>query len=235
MPALALALLLATLPAAQAPDPIVGLLALPEVFGNAPCDRFEPQEIALYATPDAGRPIGWIRSDGAWTFNPVGGCQGSLDVKVYHADTGTVAALPTREYAYEAPAAIVLDQRDRWFRIRLAEGSAWLRASRRDEYFPLEKQLAEGLTYLTQAWDGRLAPTPGGGLRGAARPPARRDDTSVRVLSSRRVNDALWIEVEIFSHSPCLGPDDPRVIDRGWVPAHAASGEPAVWFYSRGC
>jgi len=235
MPAITLALFLAAAPSAQAPERIMGLLALPEVFGNAPCDKFQPEEVALYAAPESGRPVGRIRTDGAWTFNPVGGCTGSPDVNVYHADTGGVATLPSREYAYEAPAAIVLEQRDRWFRVRLAEGSAWIRASQRDEYFPLEKLLADGLTHLTAAWDGRLARSPGGSLRVAARPLPRRDDTSVRVLGFRRAGDTLWIEVEIFSHSPCAAREDPPVLDQGWVPAHAASRELVVWFSSRGC
>jgi len=46
--------------------------------------------------------------------------------------------------------------------------------------------------------------------------------------------DDLWIDVEVLSASPCTS-DAPRVVAKGWLRAHAASGEPVVWFFSRGC
>lgn len=45
------------------------------------------------------------------------------------------------------------------------------------------------------------------------------------------------LHVEVFTHSSCdagaKGP--PEAIARGWLLAHAETGEPAVWFSSRGC
>ena len=38
-----------------------------------------------------------------------------------------------------------------------------------------------------------------------------------------------------LSHSICQSAEAPTVTARGWVPAHAGSGEPTVWFFSRGC
>ena len=58
-----------------------------------------------------------------------------------------------------------------------------------------------------------------------------------RVIETRRLGDRLWLNVEVLNHSLCdagaHGP--PETIARGWLPAHAAEGEPAVWFASRGC
>jgi hypothetical protein len=45
----------------------------------------------------------------------------------------------------------------------------------------------------------------------------------------------LWFQIEVMSHSICNDPSEPKVIDRGWVAAHSRSGQPAIWFFSRGC
>ena len=39
---------------AAAQDTVLGLLSLPDVFGNGPCHAFEPAPISLYAAPAAG-------------------------------------------------------------------------------------------------------------------------------------------------------------------------------------
>jgi hypothetical protein len=321
-------------------DRVVGLLTLPEVFGNGPCDRFKPSEIVLYGAPETGSVAGSIRVDTYWTFFDELNC-GGLEVSVHR--QGAVSALPTSEYEYEAPAAIVLEQRGRWFRLRLSDGSAWVQASDRDEYLPLQRLLEDGLTYLTESWDGMLAPAPGSDdslrfrvpndprrrfigllelreaesarwIDGFERPeraphPIARFQTSrldqavetlrriphellvfdtqpgwyqvalrrsdwresprvwiedgpiwryrpiaseaesdrlsdqawgqerfgLRVLGFRDAPGGLWVQVEVLSHPICASPPDPTVRARGWVPAHADSGEPTVWFSSRGC
>ena len=58
----------------------------------------------------------------------------------------------------------------------------------------------------------------------------------VRVLEWRERGDQTWLHVAVMSHSVCefaAGP--PEVVSLGWLPAHAESGEPTVWFASRGC
>ena len=42
------------------PERVRGLVALPEIFGGGPCAAFEPQEIALHASPGDGKPIAFI-------------------------------------------------------------------------------------------------------------------------------------------------------------------------------
>lgn len=218
---------------AQARDRVIGLLALPEVFGTGACDRFTPEEISVRAAPGSDRVLGLVRLDRPWTYHAAGGCEG-LRVTVQAPGGQDVGELPTKEHAYEAPAAIVLERRDEWFRIRLDAGTGWVRASDRDEYFPLEDLLADGLTYLSDAAETRLADAPG------LEPPRSQPGTlglgrSVRVVESRTLNGELWLRLEVLSHSPCDSDEEPRVVSRGWMPAHDASGEPTVWFYSRGC
>jgi hypothetical protein len=216
---------------AQQRTRVIGLLALPEVFGNGACDRFTPQEVPLYGAPESARILGVIRVDEGATALSNGGCE-ALRVGVHMAGSTASAALPTKEYGYEEPGAIVLARRGGWFQIRLATGSAWVQSSPRDSFHPLEQLLLDGLTYLTEAWDKRLAPSAGAPGR-PARVAATNSQPSVRVIRSQQLRGELWLDLEVIT-SPC---EDPNVkaLDRGWVPAHATSGEPVIWFYSRGC
>ena len=225
---------LSVLPAsvfAQPRPQVVGLLALPEVFGNGACDRFTPQDVPLYGAPESTRMVGLIRVDQPSIASSSGGCEG-LRVGVHMTGTAASDPLPTKEYAYEESGAIVLARQGGWFLIRLATGSAWVRGSARDTFHPLEQLLLDGLTYLTESWDGRLAPS--AGAQGRPAPvEAKSSQPSVRVIRSQQLRGELWFDLEVIT-SPC---EDPNVkaLDRGWVPAHTTSGEPVVWFYSRGC
>src|SRR5262245_3051213 len=225
-----MSLLTASALAQQRPQ-VVGLLALPQVFGNGACDRFTPQDVPLYAAPESARIVGVIRVDEGWTFSRDGGCEG-LRVGVHMTGTAASDPLPTKEYGYEEPGAIVLASQGGWFLIRLAAGSAWMRSTPRDTFHPLEQLLLDGLTYLTESWDGRLAPSAGAQGR-LARVEARSSQPSVRVIRSQRFRGELWFDLEVIT-SPCEDPDV-KALDRGWIPAHAISGEPVIWFYSRGC
>lgn len=145
------------------PGRIVGLLELRQVFGSGPCDRFKPEEVPLFSTPGGADPVAVLRVDRYWTFLSDLSCEG-LIVRVHPHGSGKPAELPTEEFAYEAPAAIVYEQRDRWFRIRLQDGSAWVRITDPARFHPLADRLTRGLSSVTEAWDGRLAAIPGGDL-----------------------------------------------------------------------
>jgi hypothetical protein len=224
-------LLLASAPALQAQDPTIGLLSLPEVFGESPCQRFVPREIALHAAPEA-QTIGTIRVDRHWSFPNEGGCQG-LKVGVHLTNPLGDSELPTEEYDYEVPAAVVVEGREGWFRVRLSDGTAWLRASERNQFFSLERLLTDGLTHLTDAFDGRLSSSPGGAL--SIHSDSVLAGRNVNVGGFREIAGRLWIQVEVMSWSLCESVEKPTIVARGWLPAHAPSGKPSVWFSSRGC
>lgn len=224
--------LLSCASSAGAQDRVLGLLTLPEVFATAACDRFQPREVPLHAMP-GGAAVGEVHVVRNWTFHANGGCEG-LEVAVRTRGTALERPLPTQEHDYEAPAAIVLEQRGRWFRLRLEPGSAWVQASDQDLFHPLEKLYEDALTYLTSDWSRQLSAAPGGSRR-AARIPSAMNEPSVRIIGSRQSGGRLWFQIEVMSHSVCTGNNEPRVIDRGWVPAHAPSGQPSIWFFSRGC
>ena len=224
-------LILAWSSVAQAQNRVIGLLTLPEVFGAGACDKFTPGEIPLYAGPDDGRKVGSIRVATHWTFAPEGGCDG-LTVHVY-ANERSAGELPTLEYDYEAPAAIVVGQRGQSFRVRIPGGAAWLRASKRDEFRSLQQLLKSDLTFVTESATGELRAVPGNA--GVVMRERTRENQNVRVVQFRQLKDALWIEVELLRESPCESPQKQTVVGRGWMPAHAPSGEPTLWFPSRGC
>jgi hypothetical protein len=216
-------------------DQLIGLLTLPEVFGRQSCDRFEPQEVAIYAKPLTKERIGTIRVDRYWEFHADGGCAG-LEVRVHRTGGANVTDFPTLEYSYEAPAAIVLERRDRWFKVRLSDGAGWLYAAAHDEFHSLEALLANGLTYLTVDFDGRLMKTAGSAMPAAGEQELGLGrDTPVRAIDFRLVDGDLWVHVEVLSGSICTSIDPPTVTRRGWLPAHNAGGQPNIWFYSRGC
>ena len=225
-------LLLACASPARAQDRIIGILSLPEVFGDSPCQQFVPREIALYATPVPERRVGTIRVDRNWSFPREGGCEG-LEVGVHLTDPVTHGKLPAEEYDYEAPGAVVLEKRGDWFRVRLHNGSAWLRASEKSEFFSLQRLFANAPTHLTDGFDGRLAASPGAPL--SIRSDSVLAGRSINVLDSGDVAGRLWVRVEVMSWSLCESVETPTVLARGWLPVHAPSGEPFVWFSSRGC
>jgi hypothetical protein len=224
------AALLLSVPAG-AEDRLLGLLMLPEVFGNGPCRPFEPTPVALYADADGKQSVGAIQVDRNWSFAPHGGCEG-LEVSVHRG--ASRAELPTREYDYDAPAAIVIEQRGLAFRIRLSGSqSAWVQAPAANRFLPYESLLEEfvGVTFVMAGADGPLRRAPGGSPAGiGARVRARQP---VRIIE--RSGD--WLHVEVLSHPVCDAADygPPDTVATGWMPSHLPSGEPTVWFSSRGC
>lgn len=226
---------LAMMAGQQGSDRIIGLLALPGVFGEGPCKPFDPRAITLYSDAGATRVMGTIEVDQTWSFAPHGGCEG-LEVSVHEGATRT--ELPTREFEYEAPAAIVLDRRGAAFRIRLSDNRTGWVLSAAGRFMSFESLLEEftGVTFFTDGFNGQLRAAPGPAAANIVIAQAKPSQPA-RVFETRTIADRLWLHVEVFTHSLCdaaaQGP--PESVGRGWVPAHDDAGEPTVWFASRGC
>jgi hypothetical protein len=219
---------------AAAQDRVIGLLALPEVYGARMCAPFEPGQVAIHATPKAGAPVAVIRVDQNWSFAPHGGCEG-LKVSVHQG--AARQELPTLEFDYEMPGAIVLDRQDRWFKIRLASGTGWIEASAADRFMPLAELFEEfvGVTAITRSFSGRLVAAPGRSPEATS--PLVAALQPARVIEIRNVFGEAWVQVEVMNHSICSAAENgpPDVVGTGWMPLHAAGGEPTIWFSSRGC
>ncbi len=225
-----LALLLVQLPTTTArPEPLLGLLTLPQIFGAGPCVPFEPRSVALFSLPRAGDPIAQLQVDQYWTFPPNGGCEGLL-VRL-HQSGRQAEPLPTLEFAYEAPAAIVVARDGDWFQVRTTGRSLWLHRASDSVYLPLRELLTSNrIMYLTSAWDGAMYTAPSGTRLRARNVEAR---STVKVVSAERRSGELWLLVETTAS---CDPDEPRVPRvRGWVRSYGSRGEPAVWFFSRDC
>ena len=224
------ALLSVSVSPAAAAERIIGLVSIPEVFGAGPCATFEPQDVALHAAPADGKPIAFIRVDRNWSFAPHGGCEG-LKVSVHRG--AAKEDLPTREFDYEAPGAIALERRDGWIKIQVRDGVAWFKPSPVDRFMPLSDLYEEfvGVTAINKSFSARLVSTPG--MLGGPILPRVAPEQPVRVAEVRDE----WVKVEVLNNSVCTAADHgpPEVIATGWLPLHDASGEPSVWFSSRGC
>ena len=221
--------LVAFAPPTFAQERVIGLLALPQVFGRDVCDRYTPRPVPVRAEP-RGFVIGSIVVATPWTFEDDFACSG-LEV-VARVNGEPDVELPTREYGYETPGAVVVETRDGWFKVQLGNGSGWVQATGA-EFYSLERLYENREAYLTEEWNGRIAATPAGAGRAAPASDAR--GPSVRVRRSTRVEGELWLFVDILNESFCIAGRKPDVVASGWVPAHGATGEPTVWFASRGC
>ena len=216
-----------------------GLLALPEIFGEEPCQLLETKKLDLYATASKVRgPIATIER-----LKPAArpGDQGCYEVSVVvrRLADGSAERLPTDDSGYEEVRAVVYEQRENWFRIMIPHGSAWIERTDSDGYFSYPEQLSGEafLNYLRPGWDGKIWKNPGVGTAEPA--PAAwqshgKDEIPVRVLSTEIVKGEEWVRV-VFENESCgtsLG-NLPRL--EGWLPAYRSSGNTSIWFYSRGC
>lgn len=167
------------------------------------------------------------------------------------ASPDSMEELVHRESGYEVDAAEVYAVVDGWYKVRLAEGGtsdesddaavcgafAWLSPEGAGTYWPLDELPIRRLVYLNEHWNGFVWPEAGAGLpvrSGSYDPTAERVEIPVRVLESTRLAGSLWFRVEVLDANGCEG-GDPGVLLTGWTPAYGTSGEPVVWFYSRGC
>ena len=147
--------------------------------------------------------------------------------------------VPTLESGYEIGAAIVYERRGSWFRIRLKDGSAWIRRGDRKDFLSYPEILRERLSYILQGWDGTIRETPG--PSGTVRPlPAawkEQLDRQVNIdyLGSRQSGGELWIHVQLVTERCGQSVEGMPQPVRGWIPAYRSSRSPSAWFSSRGC
>jgi len=213
-----------------AEEPIIGLLTLPEVLGEGPCDDFSPEEIMLYSGMDKKLTSGVIKVDEFWTFPDLGGCEG-LTVNTHIGDGQKGHALLTKEYRYEAAAAIVLETQGDWFKLKISSGSAWIQGTKKGKYFPLEYLFKNKMAYIESS----------SGIK-VFRESSIYDSIGlvsngdfVNVIKTVNVDSKYWHHIQILDSSGCESIEPPEVLYEGWISAHTATGKLTTWFYSRGC
>jgi hypothetical protein len=144
--------------------------------------------------------------------------------------------IEAREHDYENMSAVVYQRTQGWYRIGYRTDGrvlpAWVSPDEAGPFRSLPELLMNGLAYLTNEWDRMLLPEPGGvGMR----IPAAEEFPHVNVIESREWQGGLWLRVELLAPGRCREPGEPPVVAWGWIPAHASSGKPNAWFFSRGC
>ncbi len=218
------------------PDRIIGLLELPEIFGEMPCTIYPSVSVRVHSRPaNDSSVIGSIEVTRPWRLQPDAECE-SIEVRVRKLNANE--ELPTREMGYEIPAAIVLEQAGWWLRIRLQSGSGWVRQRDPAQFHPYAELLHRALTYINKGWDGRLWPSPEAPSSTPVPTPWQtyiNDDVTAEVLDTRIVGGQLWLHMRF---SPEFGCDRyPATLPKaeGWLPAYRSTGEESVWFHSRGC
>lgn len=155
-------------------------------------------------------------------------------------ETGQVDSydgVESREAGYEEPAAVVFARVDGWYRVRLSDGRyGWIGSNDAGTWSPFAELPVNRLAYLTEAWSGHVWPEPGAGIpaRSGRRATQERREYAVEVHESQRVGGTIWFRVDVLSGSPCEG-GEARPELSGWVPGYGANGQPAAWYYSRGC
>jgi hypothetical protein len=133
---------LAAVPTAQQPETlrVIGIVEVPGVLpAGAPAD---------------GAPL--VRPDGPVLLRSRPSSDSPPVTTIRSAD-----ALDVAEFAYEALGAVVYRREQDWSLIRTSAGVAgWLAPADAGPFHPLEALLGEGLLYLTEAWNGRIAASP---------------------------------------------------------------------------
>jgi hypothetical protein len=224
----------------QTEEPVAGLLGLPEIFGDFPCQLFEPKKLDLYSTASTQYlPMGVIE-----VLNPPQpperpDCD-ELNVVVRRTnDNSAPEILPTDESGYEFRRAVVYERSGRWFRIALRRGSAWIERENPDDFlsYPEVLMLDAFTTYLRPGWDGNLWNVPGAGMPVPAVAGWRahmNEEIPMRITSTLVVRGQMWIRVR-FETEVCGKSFGDLPTLETWLPAYRPSGATAVWFYSRGC
>lgn len=236
-PLLALALLVSpvTSQSFERTAGMIGILPLPEVFGFEPCAIFEPRDIPIFRSPATDRPSGKIYVAKHWTSLKEGGCEG-LVVRVGTTDSVTNGdELPTMEFAYEKPGAIVLRQTNSWFEVALSKGTGWVRVNDVERFLPVEQLLKDGLLYLRKGAPIPLHARPDDPATPRAPGTRTTVDIPAKLRAFKYVTGRLWLQIESVRANPCSGEKLPMAPLAGWLAFHDAQGQPSVWFFSRGC
>jgi hypothetical protein len=215
----------------KTPERLIGLLDLPDIVAGGCGPAPKRATTRAFATPSQnGRSVGTIY----WREERDVVCE----LMIQKAE-GVKESVPTLESGYEIPAAVVFERRGPWFRIRLKEGSAWIRRPDPKDFLPFPEILRDKLAHTMPTWDGTLRATPGPAGRITPLSPGWKAladrPVSFQYLGSRRVGNDTWLRVRLAAKGPCDQTYENVTDVEGWIPAYYADRTPLAWFSSRGC
>ena len=198
---------------------VVGLVELPSIFGTADPDGHpgqvlpaQIQQVQLHSHPTSKSLV--------------------------FAMISSPDAVETKEFDYEARAAVVYEMADDWVLVRMMVDSSsyqlgWIHPNSRGQFHPVEDLFKSGLCYLTTDWDGFLYADAGNSnVVNKTKPNGQIRD--INILEMRKFRERLWVAVEVLGQGRCEG-IEPGIVAKGWAPVHKRDGKLNVWFFSRGC
>lgn len=210
-------------------SPLTGLVYVQPLQGDWVCNNFQPTRIAVYQEYNDTASIGEIVNQRTRHDN-LGGCY--VNSKLMLQLTGVQHELLTLEYDYAAPALLVTAETTDRIRVQTPAGDLWIDAFDGTDYWSLERLLKDRFSYINTQDGIALQSEPKGSTDSHLWP----YETPINLIRSSVIDGQLWLQVQIMSHTICETLDEePRVIDRGWIPAHDVQGNTTAWFYSRGC
>ena len=226
-------------PERRPPAGMVGVVRLPGIFGEGPCERSQSKAVPLYSAPRASAPIGTIEVTRPAQLEQDGGCRGR-DLGLRMRDGKVAATLATIEIEYELPAAIALAKSGPWCQLLLHSGTAWIHEECEAGFISIEALLADKPLYLLKGAIDQARSQPGGsgampsGLQASARNHGQQP-LSARMLGHRSVGGHTWLHLAASWVNDCERSPSPQEVFELWLPLRDASGRPQVWFHSRGC
>lgn len=206
---------------AAAPDRLRGILELPPLC-YWPCHK-QGASLPLYPAPEISAPAMILTQEMLFA-------EGFQDRdSPYWPDS--------EEFDYERSGAIVYEEREGWYRIRIGRTDYWAAAADAGTFHPYPQITQNRLAYLL-GWDFLLWDTPGQNPALIDHPFAGNEELAgripARVINFARHDGQWWAQVEVLAQSPCLKEEAP-VFAKGWVPAYAPDSRHSLWFYPRGC
>jgi hypothetical protein len=150
--------------------------------------------------------------------------------------------LESREHGYEQVSAAVFGREPSprggfWYQLKYVSGDqptfGWLNQTDAGQYRGIHSFIySEGMTYLTDEWDGQVFEAPGDDAP-IKEVSGLEERQGTRVIDIRSEGDQRWYLVA-FVRGFCTG-EPLEVVDTGWVRAYSESGGNAVWYFPRGC
>ena len=216
----------------KSPERLVGILDLPEIVQHGCGPAPNRATARVFGAPSQNGPgVGTLYWDEVANVK--------CDLMIEKAG-GVKEEVPTLESGYEIPAVIVFERRGQWFRIRLKDGSAWIRHTDENDFLSYPEVLREHLAHTMQTWNGTLRATPGTSGRVVRLPDGWKRlldrQLSIQVLGSRRVGGEPWLHIRLAVQGGCDQKYEGVTEDvEGWIPAYHTDRTTLAWFSSRGC
>jgi hypothetical protein len=217
---------------------IAGILEAPEIFGEYPCDRYEPQPVTVYAEASAGSAVmGLLDVLRPWYLTESSPCE-AIEVGFRSADSSEAEPIRYMEHGYEESGLIVVERSGDWFEIVLPSGTGWVGSSSPERFHSYPQLVSRSLAYVNRGWPGVLWSSPGSGtpreISDGWRAYTTRELT-IGVLETRVIDGDLWFKIRLDSEYGCGSQTETIPPEEGWVPGYGSSGENSLWFHSRGC